>query len=140
MKKLRTRNGYIFLLSVIVTGVISMTIVLSLLLLSISAERTGFALQESSQSLSLAELCAEHALLILHENAGYLGDETIEKDYGECYVLFVGGSGNENRTVCTEGISGDTVRRLEIVVQRLIPSVTIYSWQEVEEFTICEYE
>lgn len=139
MTHMRIRNGYIFLLTVLVTGAISMAIVISLLLLSIAAERTGLSLQQSSQSFALAQLCAEHALLSLHEDLGYTGDEQLERSYGTCDILVIGGSGNSNRTICTEGISGNTVRRFEILVRKVIPSVEIYSWQEVELFTACAF-
>tara|TARA_Y100000310_G_C20557294_1_gene751222 strand:- start:334 stop:756 length:423 start_codon:yes stop_codon:yes gene_type:complete len=133
------RSGYAFLLSVLVVGAISLAITTSVLLLSTSAARTGLALKHSSESLSLAQACADHALLSLRSNSNYSGNEILTIGNGTCEVLTVGGTGNENRTLCTEGLRGDTARRIEILVTRLLPSVTITSWQEVTDFVSCSY-
>ena len=79
MTHLQSRDGYIFLISVLVIGAISSAIVISLLLLSLAAERSGLALQQSSQALAMAELCAEHALGTLHNDAGYEGNESLSR-------------------------------------------------------------
>lgn len=133
------RGGYIFLLSVLVVGVISSAIVVSLVLIGIGAQRSGFSYQQSASALGLAHACAERALLTLRENIDYGGGEVISFSQGECEILLIGGSGNENRTLCTEGIVGNTVRRIEIIINRLLPETRIYSWQEVDIFTFCEY-
>ena len=132
-------TGYIFLLSVLVVGAISLAITTSVLLLSTSAARTGLSLRNSTESLALAQACAEHALLALRSDSGYVGNETLAIGNGTCEILSVGGTGNENRTVCTEGVRGDTARRLEILIIRLLPRVTITSWQEVTDFVSCSY-
>ena len=132
-------NGYIFLLSVLVVGTISLAITTSVLLLSTSAARTGISLKHSGESLALAQACAEYALFELRSDSSYGGSEILNIGSGTCEVLIVGGTGNENRTICTEGIRGDTARRLEILIARLLPSVTIISWQEVTSFTSCSY-
>lgn len=132
-------RGYVFLLSVLVVGTISLAITTSVLLLSTSAARTGLSLKHSSEALALAQACAEHALLRLRNDSGYGGNEIHALGNGTCEILKVGGTGNENRTICTEGVRGDTARRMEILIARLLPSVAISSWQEVTAFTSCSY-
>lgn len=139
MKYTSQHRGYIFLLSVLVVGTISLAVTASVLLLSTSAARTGLSLKHSSEALALAQACAEHALLRLRGDSSYSGNELLDLGNGTCEILAVGGTGNENRTICTEGIRGDTARRMEILVLRLFPSVTITSWQEVSLFTSCNY-
>jgi len=135
----QNRSGYIFLLSVLVVGAISLAVTTSALLLSTSAARTGLSLKHSSESLALAQACAEHAVLELRSNSSYGGSELLSIGNGTCEILTVGGTGNENRTICAEGIRGDTARRIEILITRLLPKVAITSWQEVTDFISCSY-
>jgi len=113
MKYSSQHRGYIFLLSVLVVGTISLAVTASVLLLSTSAARTGLSLKHSSEALALAQACAEHALLQLRSDSSYGGNELLDQ--------------------------GNTARRMEILVSRLLPSVTITSWQEVSLFTSCSY-
>ena len=133
------RRGYVFLLSVLVVGTISLAVTTSVLLLSTSAARTGLSLKHSSEALALTHACAERALFELRSDSSYGGSETIAMGNGTCEILVVGGTGNENRTICVEGVRGDVARRMEILITRLLPSVTITSWQEVTAFTSCSY-
>ena len=135
----RVRHGYIFLLSVLVVGVIASAVVVSLVLLGLAARRSGFTYQQSAQALALAHTCAERGLGTLREDNAYGGGVAVSFPEGSCEILLVGGSGNENRTLCAEGIAGTTVRRLEIVIDRILPETKIFSWQEVDLFTFCEY-
>lgn len=134
------RCGYVFLLSVLFAGVIAVAITATMLMLGWLAIANSQIMQQSSKALMLAQSCAEHALLQLYEDNTYAGLESITNFDGTCAILRVGGAGNENRTVCIEGTSGASTRRLEIVLQRLLPSVLVYSWQEVKMFTSCTYD
>ncbi|HAI97960.1 TPA: hypothetical protein DCL30_00250 [Candidatus Peribacteria bacterium] len=136
----RARCGYVFLLSVLFVGVIAVAITATMLMLGWLAIANSQIMQQSSKALTLAETCAEHALLQLYEDNTYDGLESVTNSDGICAILRVGGAGNENRTVCIEGTSGASTRRLEIVLQRLLPSVLVYSWQEVKVFTSCTYD
>lgn len=133
------KPGYIFLLSVLVVGAIAVAITTSVLLLSTSAARTGLSLQQASEALAYAQACADHALLLLQSDNTYVGREQMAVGGGTCEILSVGGIGNENRTLCTEGFRGDTARRIEILIERILPSVTISTWQEVSSFVSCSY-
>lgn len=137
--KPKARPGYIFLLSVLFVSAIAVSALGSYLLLSIASLESGATFQESAQALEYAQSCAERALLNLFHSSSYEGDESIFYSNGECYILQPGGFGYENRTVCTEGVSGNHTRRLEIVVESILPSIEIYSWQEVASITSCSY-
>lgn len=138
----RSRRGYVFLITVLFVGIIAFSIMGTYFILSTAALQNGWSLQQAAESLAYAESCAERALLRLQNDSGYTGQEFIAFDEpieGSCEILVIGGSGNTNRTVCVEGIVGDSTRRLEILVERLLPSVQIFSWQEVALFTACAY-
>jgi hypothetical protein len=138
-RRLKLRSGYVFLVSILVIGAIAMATMGSLLLISIGILRSGFALEQSTQAAALAHTCAERALFSLWQDSGYSGDEQLVFLQGECDTLRIGGSGNENRSLCVEGRTGDAVRRYEIILQRILPSIRVYSWQEVEYFSLCSY-
>ena len=133
------RSGYIFLLSVLFVSAIALSVLGSYMLLSITAVQNGITFQESSQTLEYANTCAERGLMNLLLDSNYVGSENFTFDNGGCAILRTGGFGNENRTLCTEGESGSHVRRMEIVIKRLLPSIQIYSWQEVATITACSY-
>lgn len=133
----RHRQGYVFLVTVLIIGIVAVLIVSSLLFIATNAARTGLTLETSGRALNFASTCMESALLSLHTDGAYAGNETQTFTYGSCRVLAVGGSGNGQRTICTEGLSGSTTRRLEVTISRIIPSIRVVSWQEVPSFTLC---
>ncbi len=126
------------LISILVIGAICIGILTSLLMLGINASQVSISVQESNQALALSQGCAEYALLKLRTTPTYEGEETLSFGSGTCDILAVGGVGNNNRLLCAEGIAGDAVRRIEIVVNQILPKTTIYSWQEVALFSLCQ--
>ncbi|MFH1671149.1 MAG: hypothetical protein ABIA92_06270 [Patescibacteria group bacterium] len=138
-KKPDIRSGYTFLLSVLFVGAIAITVTGTMLLLGWLTLRNSQIIEQSGRAFELATTCAEHGMIELFEDGNYTGDEDLTLSDGTCSILRTGGSGNENRTLCTEGMSGGTTRRFEIIIERILPSISIFAWQEVELFTSCEY-
>ncbi len=134
------RRGYTFLLSVLFIGAIVLAVTGSMLLFGWLTLRNTETVERSSGAFELAMTCAEYGLMELMKDSNYSGNEVLENERGTCDILPTGGAGNENRTICTEGMSGDVTRRIEIIVERLLPSVRVYAWQEVEFFSSCSYE
>ena len=133
------RRGYTFLLSVLFVGAIALAITGTMLLLGWLALRNSVVLEQSHKAFELAMTCAEHGLLELFEDSTYSGGEFLDNDDGDCLVLTVVGSGNEDRALCTEGVSSDATRRFEVIIERLRPSIEIFAWQEVDVFSSCSY-
>lgn len=134
-----SRSGYIFLISVLFVSAIAVSVLGSYLLLSIAAMENGITYQASGQSLENAQTCADRGLMSLFLDSAYVGVESVTLTNGTCDILKPGGFGNDNRTLCVEGISGAHTRRIEIVIERLLPSIQIYSWKEVAIITACSY-
>jgi len=111
----------------------------SFTLISIGSLQNGLTFQSSAQAIENANTCAEIGLMSLFLNNGYSGNESLSLTNGTCAILQPGGYGNTNRTLCVEGIRGNNTRRMEIVVSTLLPSITVYSWQEVSTITACSY-
>jgi hypothetical protein len=109
-------------------------------MIGVGSLQIGSTVEQSEQARSLSQTCAERALRSLWEDSEYSGGEELTFTEGECSILPVGGSGNENRSVCTEGRVGRTIRRFEILLQRILPSIQVSAWREVERFTACSYD
>ncbi len=136
-KEIGTQNGYILLLSVLIIGSICATILASLLMLGVNSSKVSISVRQSEEALSLAEGCAEYGLLQLRNSLDYQGNEVLSYSNGICEILTIGGTENDRRTLCTDGQVGDITRRLEIVVENVVPQTKIASWQEVATFSLC---
>ena len=135
---IRSKPGYILLVLILIIGAVCSVILASLLLLGTNASRVSLSIQESGQALEFAQGCAEYGLKELRSSLLYDGNELLTYEHGTCEILLIGGIGNTNRLLCTEGQAGDSVRRLEIVVNQILPETNISSWQEVASFSLCE--
>lgn len=133
----RHRNGYVFLVSVLMISAIVISITISLLLLGLSAEMTGSAVEQSAQAMEIAQSCAERAILSLQQDINYAGNETLAIHEGTCVIHTIGGSGNASRTICIEGMLGRHRHVVEIAIQLVKPSTTIQSFREVQAITLC---
>lgn len=131
------RPGYVFLVTVLVIGVIATVTATSLMLLGWAAEQNGLLVSQSAQAFEYAQTCSERALKNLRDDPAYAGSGTIQFDSGSCTIHAIGGQGNDERTICSEGASGGNIRRLEIRITRLYPSILVRSWREVGSFSIC---
>jgi hypothetical protein len=139
MNLLTSRDGYVYLLTVLFIGIIAFSVVGTYLVLSISSLQNGITVEYAAQALLNASTCAERGLLSLQNDANYGGEESFTLSDGTCEILEPVGSGNNNRSLCTEGISGNSTRRIEIVISQLLPSMKVFSWREVADFSACSY-
>jgi hypothetical protein len=133
-----SHTGFILLISILMIGAIASAILSSLLLLGISANQVSLSVKESTQAFAGARGCAEVAMLKLRQSPSYAGNEFLTLGTGQCEILPIGGIGNNNRSVCIEGTSGEAMRRLEVAVNQVLPQTTVYSWQEVSIFSLCQ--
>ncbi|OGJ62600.1 hypothetical protein A3A67_02550 [Candidatus Peribacteria bacterium RIFCSPLOWO2_01_FULL_51_18] len=129
--------GYILLISIVVIGAIASAVLSTLLLLGISANQVSLSVQQSKQAMAEAQACTEYALLRLRESPNYPGNVTLDSPKGRCGILLISGTGNNDRYLCTIGISGDVTRRLETAIDQILPKTLITSMQEVPSFSLC---
>lgn len=133
------RQGYIFLISVLFVSAMVISAIGSFTMISIGSLQNGLTFQSSAQAMENANTCAEVGLMKLFLDNGYTGNESLSLGDGTCEILQPGGYGNSNRTLCVEGMMGSNTRRMEVVVSTLLPSIAVYSWQEVSTITACSY-
>ncbi len=131
------RPGFVFLISVLVIGIIVTEMAMSLILLGLAAQQSGFTVAQTAQAFENAQTCAERGLRSLRADLSYDGNETFTLVNGTCSITRTGGSGNQDRALCVQGESGRSTRRIEIAIQEVYPSIKILSWSEVGSFTLC---
>lgn len=132
-----SRPGYIFLLSILAIGIIAVATTLSLLLLGWGAEQNGFAVVQSAQAWENAQTCIERTLRTLRRNLAYAGNETFILTEGTCSLNPIGGAHNQRRIICSQGNLGASTRRIEVELEKVLPSMIVTSWKEVSSFTKC---
>ena len=133
------RPGYVFLISVLFVSAIVISAIASYTLISIGSLQNGMTFRASTQALENSNTCMEIGLMNLFLDSGYTGNESLVLDDGTCEILQPGGYGNDSRTLCVEGMSGNYTRRMEVIISSLLPSIQVYSWQEVATITACSY-
>ena len=138
MTLLRSRDGYAFLVTVLVIGVMATATATSLMLLGWAAEQNGFLIERAGQADEYAKACIERTFLRLRTEPTYAGGETVTFPKGSCVIHPVAGDGVNDRRVCVEGRSGNTVKRLQVAVSQLFPSIKTSSFAEVVAFTLCQ--
>ena len=126
-------KGFITLVTVLVVGAIGLSIASSLILLGVGATKTGISIQQSNGAKALALTCAEEALEKIREESGFSGSGNISLGQGTCSYTVSLGSG-EARTVTATGTVSTVVRKVEIGLSQINPTITITSWQEVDDF------
>lgn len=133
----RSRDGYAFLITVLVIGVMAVATATSLMLLGWAAEQNGLLIERSGQAEEYAKACLERTFRRLRLEPTYAGNETITFPKGSCVIRPVVGDGVNDRRVCVEGRSGNVVRRFQADIAELFPAIRTSSFAEVVAFTSC---
>lgn len=133
----RFRDGYAFLVTVLVIGVMATATATSLMLLGWAAEQNGFLYERSGQAEEYAKSCIERTFRRLRTEPTYAGGETMTFAKGSCVIHPVAGDGINDRRICVEGTSGRSTRRFQLNVSDLFPRIKTSSFAEVAAFTLC---
>lgn len=128
------KSGFVALVTVLVAGAVGLAVAVSLILSGLGSSRSSLVLSQSTVARMYADSCAEEALEKLREGVYYTGGETLTFSEGNCQIQTVSGTGNSNRTVQTTGTVGTIIRKVEVVVSTVHPTISVTSWQEVESF------
>jgi hypothetical protein len=133
MELKKRKSGFIVLLSVLVFGAVGLAVTASLLISGVGASRTSFAVEQSYQAWALADACAEEALQQIAAATSFTGSGNLTLGEGDCSYT-VTSRGGQNRTIEAEGTVDNTVRRVEVTIDQISPTINIASWQEVADF------
>lgn len=127
---LQANKGFIALIAVLIILAISLTIGLGANLLSINETKMALKKYHSLQAFSLAQLCAEEALMKLKEDENYPGDETFLIEGGSCQILPIEG----NWTLKVLSNFQNQTKKIKIVIEKVNPEMVIDSWEQVPDF------
>lgn len=131
-------KGYITLITVIAISAVGSLVALLILFSGVSTSKTSLSLQQSAQAKSAADGCAELALAAIQANialstpatANYSIDTSSESvcsytitGVAPDYIIDASG------TVDSDGKR--IVRKVRVVLNRVGPTLNIYSWQEL---------
>ncbi|MEW6617312.1 MAG: hypothetical protein AB1333_02740 [Patescibacteria group bacterium] len=122
-------GGYITLVSVLVAGAIGVAIAVSVILLGVGSSQTSFANEKSNQAKGLANACAEEALQQIHDSPSFASSGTLTLGQGTCGYSVTNGGGS-NRTIISSSTVGTIVRKINIQINQISPTIQILSWQE----------
>lgn len=121
-------NGYIALTSAVIISILIMSFVFAV---SFSGFFSRFNILDSSlkeMANSLAEACAETALLKLAENSAYAGNENIDIGGNQCAILPLETAGGQ-KIIKTKADIQKAVANLKVVVDS--STLSIISWEEL---------
>jgi hypothetical protein len=128
--QLRSQNGYIALITMLVVGAASLAIALTLLVNGTDSQRAGLVAQQSAGARGLADACMEEALQQMHDNSAFTGTNSITLGKGTCSYTITNNGGN-NRTVDVTGTVSNVVRKIQAHVTINTSDISVTSWQEV---------
>jgi hypothetical protein len=126
-------RGYIALLSVVVLGIVGVSIMLSVILSGITALKTDLALQQSSQVRSAASSCGEEALEKILETGTTTSSGNLTLGSSTCSYAITSQNG-QNIKINATGMQGTLMSKVQILIATTSPSIVLSSWQEVGDF------
>lgn len=129
LDQIRTSNGFVALITVLIMGAVGVAVGISAILLGLGYSKSSFAIEQSGQSRALANACAEEALQIIDGSTPYTGTGNLSLGGGTC-TYTVTSQGGQNRTVTTTGTYGTVIRKVSIVITKINPNIEISTWQE----------
>ena len=129
----RKNNGFVTLVSVLAIGAVGVAIAVSLLLLGVGNSRTSLAYQQSNQAKALTSACAEEALQQIRDSTPFTGSGNLSLGQGTCSFT-VTSQGGQNRTITVSGSVSTIIKKVEIVIDKITPTIEVVSWQEVLDF------
>ena len=131
--RLKTNQGYIALISVLIISALVLLIASSASLSSLSESEMGLEENQSWEAYYLANLCTEEALQQIRDSVSYEGSENIFLNSGNCSYTVIREPG-QNRTINATGTVEAIIRKLRINIDQINPKINVASWQEVTEF------
>ena len=131
---LKTKNfnkGYIALISIIVISVLLITMGI---VISFGGFFTRFTILENEYkkiSTSLAEACAETAILKLIEDWNYAGGEDQTINLNSCSIVSVQDFNGSQKLIKSKAVYQGSHSNLEIAVEKNGSKINIVFWREI---------
>jgi hypothetical protein len=126
-----TNKGFIALISAVLISAILLIVATTLSLSSFYGRYNIFDSEMKERSFTLAEACADIALVQLAIDSGYSGNATTTIDSDECHIGPVTASGSE-RIFKTRAIYSDYHSNLRVTVDS--STLSVIAWEETPNF------
>lgn len=133
LQHLHEDNGYILLVSVLVTGAIAAGISVALLTFSSAFLQSTQVDQQVAQARALDDACVEEAIMRLEQSVSYAGGATLTLGNGSCTIVSIQGSGASNRVVNVEATVGNVTQRESVTLSAVGYPSTVSSWKRVAD-------
>lgn len=131
--KIKNKQGFMTLMSVLVTGAVALSAVLMILSMGIGSTQNSLTSTQGARAIYAASACAEEALQKIRDDQNFIGTENLTLGSATCEFT-VQNLGGESRSIASSGSVGTIIRRLEIQIDAISPMINIVSWQEVADF------
>lgn len=123
-------QGYIAITSAIVITFLIIVVASALSVSTYFARSNVLSSQTKETSLTLAEACADQALLKLKQDPSYSGNETITVEaLDTCAILPITVQGNQKTIETTATVQG-AASKVKVVANQS-SSLSIVSWEEI---------
>jgi len=127
------KSGYIAVTSAILISFLILVITGALSLSLYFSRFNVFSSQAKEGSLTLAEGCADMALLRLAENPAYGGNETvIVTPSSTCAILPIVSQGAQ-KTIKTSATFQRSTSIIKVIVNQPASAISLLSWEEVPQ-------
>lgn len=130
----RSQKAYIALISILIIGAVALSVAISSAILAVGQGRNGLLAQNLTEAKSLANACAEKALMDLKENENYSGNETVNLGSGQCQINQIENLGGQARMVKVSGRVNQATKKIKINISQINPTMIFTSWLEVDNF------
>lgn len=121
--------GFSLLLSIVLIGAISVSIMVSTLLIGIDSSRTSFIIERSNKAKAIVNACTEKALQQIRNSTPFIGYGGLVFSSGSC-GYFVTNTGGTNRNIIASSTVGTIIRKVQVNITAINPNITVSSWQE----------
>ncbi len=130
-------NGYITLITVIGVAAIGTLVAILVLFSGVTSSKTSLSVQQSTQAKAAADGCAELGLAAIQANIAIAtpttSNNTIDGTTKATCSYTITGTAPDytiSSTGTVDGSGKNVVRKVTIVLNRVGPTLNIYSWQE----------
>jgi len=126
------RQGYITLTIVLICLAVLTTIGSSGLLSGLARARSAGVVGDSAGALGAASACAEEALELLQLSPSFTGSGSLTLGRATCSYSVARTALRGRILVRATGTAAVSVRKLEIIIERIRPKIVISSWRDVQ--------
>jgi len=133
----RTKSGFVALITVLIVTAVSLIIGTTILLKAITHASMSSSEIFSAEAWTAANSCVEYALGQFSATTSawttYTGGNTLNLGGNNCYIFPITATGTSQLIKASSTVSS-FVRKLQVVVATNTPQSVVSSWQEVGDF------